>query len=218
MVSLLPGSSLGRYQLVEQIGRGDMASVFRAHDSSSIGSSLSKSCRHFRRRTRPSWNAPAGGPGGRKSEPPEHHPGPRLRRRQGVQLHRDGAGYRRDPPGPYGREDDLVDVMSYVVPLASALDYAHGQGVIHRDIKPSNVLLDADDRPILSDFGLARMMEGSVGLTRGDSVIGTPEYMSPEQALGRPADKRSDLYALGIIVYQMLLGQTPFKSDTPSTT
>ena len=219
MVSLLPGSSLGRYQLVEQIGRGGMASVFRAHDSQlnrfvaiKVLPSFQAEDPSFVERFRREAQAVAS-----------------LSHQSIIQVHDFGedkgfsyivmelvtGGTLQDR---MGEKMTLSDVMSYVVPLASALDYAHGQGVIHRDIKPSNVLLDADDRPILSDFGLARMMEGSVGLTRGDSVIGTPEYMSPEQALGRPADKRSDLYALGIIVYQMLLGQTPFKSDTPSTT
>ena len=117
-----------------------------------------------------------------------------------------------------GRKLPLTEVMGLVLPLASALDYAHQRGIIHRDIKPSNVLLDEDGRPILSDFGLARIVEGSAGLTRPDAVMGTPEYMAPEQALGRKADQRADLYALGIIIYQMLLGRTPFKSDTPSTT
>ena len=112
----------------------------------------------------------------------------------------------------------LTEAMALIVPVAAALDYAHKQGVVHRDIKPSNVLLGDDGRPMLSDFGLARMLEGGTALTRADTVLGTPEYMAPEQAIGRPADHRADLYALGIIVYQMLLGQTPFKSDSPSTT
>ena len=86
------------------------------------------------------------------------------------------------------------------------------------DIKPANVLIDEDGRPTLSDFGLTRMMEGSAGLTAGGAVLGTPEYMAPEQALGKPADQRSDLYALGILVYQMLLGRTPFLGETPPGT
>ena len=113
------------------------------------------------------------------------------------------------------RRLSLTEVLDLVRPLAAALDYAHRQDVIHRDIKPSNVLLDDDGNPKLSDFGLARLMQGGEGLTRGPSVLGTPEYMAPEQALGRPADERSDLYALGVIVYQMLLGRIPFKADTP---
>ena len=112
----------------------------------------------------------------------------------------------------------LTRVLDLVAPLAEALESAHGQGIIHRDIKPANVLLKEDGKPILSDFGLARSLEGGAGLTKADTVMGTPEYMSPEQALGRPADQRSDLYALAILIYQMLLGRTPFRADTPSAT
>ena len=116
------------------------------------------------------------------------------------------------------RRLSLTEVLQFVAPLAEALDYAHSQGIIHRDIKPSNVLLDEESKPILTDFGLARMLEGSAGLTQANAVLGTPEYISPEQALGQSADQRSDLYALGIIIYQMLLGRTPFRADTSSAT
>ena len=109
----------------------------------------------------------------------------------------------------------MEQVLGLIAPVGEALAYAHRQGVVHRDIKPANVLLDEDGRPKLSDFGLARMLEGSSGLTQADSVLGTPEYMAPEQALGRTADQRSHLYSLGIIIYQMLLGQTPFHRKNP---
>ena len=103
--------------------------------------------------------------------------------------------------------------------MAEALDFAHSQGIVHRDIKPANVLIDANSRPILADFGLARMLEAATRFTQAQQALGTPEYMAPEQALGADADHRSDLYALGIMaVYQMLLGQTPFKADTPAAT
>ena len=112
----------------------------------------------------------------------------------------------------------VSDVLAVIRPIAQGLDYAHSQGVIHRDIKPPNILIDSEGRPKLSDFGLALLVRASAGLTKSDSVLGTPEYMSPEQALGRPADNRSDLYSLAVVIYQMLLGQTPFKGDTPSAT
>ena len=117
-----------------------------------------------------------------------------------------------------GREITLSEALPLITQKAEALDYAHGQGVVHRDIKPANVILDADGKPEIADFGLARLLEASSGFTRSDTVIGTPEYISPEQALGRPADERSDLYAFGILVYQMMLGQTPFRGDTPTAT
>ena len=116
------------------------------------------------------------------------------------------------------RKFEIEGALRYISPLGQALDYAHKQGIVHRDVKPANVLLDDDDSPILSDFGIARMLHGSAQLTAPQTVLGTAEYMSPEQVLGRPADHRSDNYSFGIIVYQMLLGQTPFHGDTPATT
>jgi serine/threonine-protein kinase len=109
-------------------------------------------------------------------------------------------------------------VISLMRPLADALDYAHSQGIIHRDIKPANVLIDESDNPILADFGLARMLEASIRFTQTSQALGTPEYMSPEQAMGADSDHRSDLYAFGVMLYQMLVGQTPFRADTPAAT
>ncbi len=109
-------------------------------------------------------------------------------------------------------------VIELMRPLAEALDYAHGEGIIHRDIKPANVLLDESDNPILADFGLARMLAASIRYTQTSQALGTPEYMSPEQAMGADADHRSDLYAFGVLLYQMLVGQTPFRADTPAAT
>jgi serine/threonine-protein kinase len=87
--------------------------------------------------------------------------------------------------------------------------------VVHRDVKPQNVLLDEEQRVYLADFGIARMVEGSSTLTATGMISGTPHYMAPEQALGRAVDHRADIYALGVMAYQMLLGQVPFEADTP---
>ena len=117
-----------------------------------------------------------------------------------------------------GEAMPLEQVLKIMRPLAEALDHAHALGIVHRDLKPANVLLDTDDRPILADFGLARMLESSTRFTQESQALGTPEYMAPEQGMGADADHRSDLYALGIMVYQMLVGQTPFRADTPAGT
>ena len=97
--------------------------------------------------------------------------------------------------------------------LALALQHAHEAGVVHRDLKPGNVLLEADDTAYITDFGVARSLAGD-GLTRVGAVVGTPDYLSPEQVCGEPVDGRSDLYALGIVFYEMLTGELPFRGDS----
>ena len=99
--------------------------------------------------------------------------------------------------------------------LAAGLGFAHEQGVIHRDVKPINVLLTSDGIPKLTDFGLAKLLESSVHTQEG-SLLGSARYMSPEQAAGRPADERSDVYALGVTFYEMLCGRAPFEGETAS--
>ena len=94
--------------------------------------------------------------------------------------------------------------------VASALEEAHRAGVIHRDLKPGNILLDRDDTAYITDFGIARSLTRD-GLTRAGAVVGTPDYLSPEQIAGDPVDGRTDLYALGIVLYEMLTGELPFR-------
>lgn len=98
--------------------------------------------------------------------------------------------------------------------VSRALDAAHSEGVIHRDLKPQNIMVEEGGRVVVMDFGIARSMDAS-GLTQTGALVGTPYYMSPEQAKGEKIDTRSDLFSLGIIFYQMLTGELPYKSDTP---
>jgi serine/threonine-protein kinase len=98
--------------------------------------------------------------------------------------------------------------------VAEALDYAHNHDVIHRDLKPANVLIDEAGNGYLADFGLAKTMEGSRDLTRTGSILGTPAYMSPEQARGEKLDRRSDVYSFGVLAYQALSGQLPFMATS----
>ncbi len=98
--------------------------------------------------------------------------------------------------------------------LCAALEAAHNEGVVHRDLKPENVLLDKADNVFVSDFGLAKSLEQDTGMTRSGEFLGTPRYMAPEQVEGKKIDHRADLYALGLILYEMVTGDVPFHADT----
>ncbi len=119
----------------------------------------------------------------------------------------------------------LQDLMGLVMPLekvskfidqvAGALDHAHKRGVLHRDIKPSNMLMDEGEWLLLADFGLAKVLEGQEALTATGTSMGTPTYVSPEQAEGLAVDHRTDIYSLGIILYEMVTGNVPYQGETP---
>ena len=107
----------------------------------------------------------------------------------------------------------IDDALRIARQLAEGLSAAHARGVVHRDLKPANVLLDADGNAYISDFGVARSLAAG-GMTRTGAIVGTPDYVSPEQARGDDVDARSDLYALGLILYEMLAGKLPFAGGT----
>ncbi|HYT34308.1 MAG TPA: protein kinase, partial [Ktedonobacteraceae bacterium] len=141
----------------------------------------------------------------------------------------DGIAYLVMPYFPGGSLHDLLarngalslqEAASFTDQAAAALDYAHAHGVIHRDLKPGNFLLSSDGRLVLADFGIARMIQESdhtlrAALTGTGMLLGTPEYMAPEMINGEAIDHRTDIYALGIVLFQMLSGQVPFKGNTP---
>jgi len=99
--------------------------------------------------------------------------------------------------------------------ISGALDYAHDKGIVHRDLKSDNVLLDTAENAYLTDFGIARLVNDNSKMTQTGTIMGTPAYMAPELWTGKAADKQADIYALGVIVYEMITGKTPFTGDTP---
>ena len=220
MVTIAPGSSLGRYRVIEQIGQGGMATVFRAHDPTLD--------RDVAIKVLPSYHMDD--PTFAERFAQEARTAAGLRHANILQIFDFGedkgftyivtelvtGGTLQDKLGP--EPLSVAETIRLMSPLSDALDYAHAQGIIHRDIKPANVLLDEDQTPILADFGLARMLEASIRLTQASQALGTPEFMSPEQAMGGDTDHRSDIYAFGVILYQMLVGRTPFHADTPAAT
>ena len=108
----------------------------------------------------------------------------------------------------------LEKAIRYAKQLCAALDAAHAEGVVHRDFKPQNILIDKNEQLYVTDFGLAKSLEADAGLSRSGEFLGTPRYMAPEQVEGRGIDHRVDLYALGLILYEMVTGDVPFHADT----
>ena len=207
---------IGRYEIKGELGRGGMATVYRAYDPSFEREVaikvLPRELMHdpqfhdrFRReiKTIASLEHPAIVPVYDVGE-------------------EDGVPYfvmRFMPGGSLTQwiekgKFSLEDAARIIERLSSALAYAHKQGLIHRDLKPDNILFDNNGDPFISDFGVAKITDSSTNMT-GSGIIGTPAYMSPEQAQGEKVDNRSDIYGLGVIIFQMLSGHQPYEATTP---
>ena len=130
-----------------------------------------------------------------------------------VMEYMPGGTYRQKMTSPM----DYRSAAHSLLPIARALNYAHRKGVIHRDIKPANILIDENGEPKLSDFGIARAVtsEQTTELTAAGLMIGTVDYMAPEQFIGSRGDQRSDIYSLGVVYFEMITGHRPFEADTP---
>jgi tRNA A-37 threonylcarbamoyl transferase component Bud32 len=220
-LTLSPGVSFASYRIVEPLGRGGMASVYRAYEAALD--------RHVAIKVLPAefLHDPTFAERFRREakviarlehpniipiyafdiEAERHIPWMSMRLVAGGAL--SGLLRSRQTPLPFARS------ITILRGVAEALDYAHAKGVVHRDVKPQNILLDEAERVYLADFGIAKMVEGSGGLTQTGMISGTPQYMAPEQATGLVVDKRADIYALGIVAFEMFTGRVPFVADTP---
>ncbi len=214
----LEGRTLGRYRLLKGIGQGGMAEVYLAEDErlerqvaiKILPAALAREGNFLARFEREARSAAR-----------LHHPNI-------LQIHdfgqQDGITYLVMPYLPGGTLAQRIaqargplpldKVVLWTSEMASALQFAHSQGIIHRDVKPGNMLMADGDHIVLSDFGIAKVVNDSTNLTMAGSTVGSPDYMAPEQANGEP-DYRSDIYSLGVVVFQMLTGRVPFTASTP---
>jgi serine/threonine protein kinase len=213
----LVGKSLGQFRIVEQIGAGGMAMVFKAYQPTLD--------RYVAIKVLPAYHARD--PIFLKRFTQEARSVAKLAHPNIVQIHDFGeqenitfivmeyveSGTLKDRL----KERPLIvpEAVDFVIQAADGLGCAHSHGIIHRDVKPANMLLRKDGHLLLSDFGIAKILEGTVNLTRVGTGIGTPQYMSPEQGTGQPVDRRSDIYSLGIVLFHALTGRVPFNADSP---
>ncbi len=216
-MTLSPGAPIGNYQIVEKVGAGGMGSVYKAYQPA-LGRYVAI-----------------------KVLPPQTAGDPSFAERFAIEAR--AVGKLRHPnivtAYDFSTNGDLAYLVSdfidggtvadqlgaplpleyaltVLTPIASALDYAHARGVVHRDIKPQNILLTHDGTPMLTDFGLAKIIGPGSGVTQAGALMGTAEYIAPECASGaESAGPAADQYALAIVAYQMLVGRHPFPSENP---
>ncbi len=221
----LLGKTLGRFTLQSELGRGGMAMVYRAHQQDLKRDVALKILRpelaldqgYVARFTHEARSVAA------LDHPhivPIYEVGSAELEGTNATLHylamKYIAGTTLKQLVRQGGPLDILQACDLLDQVASAIDYAHRQGMIHRDIKPSNIMVTDEGWAYLTDFGLARSMLQAIGLTIDGAVLGTPEYMSPEQAEGRASiGAPTDIYSLGVVIYELLTGRMPFEAETP---
>jgi len=218
MNNLQPGQLLGPYRIISQIGQGGMATVYKAYQPSMdrnvavkvLPGQLAES-KEFTQRFQQEARIIA------RLEHAHILPVFDYGESDGITYFvmrylEAGTLKNKMEAGPLS----LTEIDQIFTQLASALSYAHSHGVIHRDLKPANALIDSQGNLFLTDFGIAKLLaDASPRLTQTDAIMGTPAYISPEQAQAQTVDQRSDIYSLGIILYEMVTGRVPFVADTP---
>jgi D-xylose transport system substrate-binding protein len=217
----LTGQSIGRYHILEQLGEGGMATVYKAFDTrlerdvalkiiridQFAPAMLDRILKRFEREAKAlarlvHTNIVHINDYGEQDGVPylimDYLPGGTLKQRLGK-------------PMPW------QEAIHLLLPIAEALDYAHSLNIVHRDVKPSNILMTQRDQPMLTDFGIAKILESeeTTGLTGTGTGLGTPEYMAPEQWTGQ-AGPLADLYSLGVVMYELVTGRKPYTADTPA--
>ncbi len=213
-----PGENVGPYRIIEQLGQGGMATVFKAYHPA-LDRYVAIKVMHtafmqdpqFLRRFEREAKVVA------KLDHPNIVPifdfADHLNQPFLVMKFVEGETLKAVLDRGWPAKDRILEIVRAI---GNALSYAHGQGVLHRDIKPSNILLTESGGVFLTDFGLARMAEAGQSTLSGDQLLGTPHYISPEQARGEQnLDEGTDIYSLGIVLYQLCVGRVPFSSDTP---
>src|SRR5512136_1200642 len=215
----LPTGSIfgGRYQIIEQLGRGGMGRVYRALDTKTreevaiklIRPDIAEDNRTLERFLNEIRLT---------HEISHRNIGKMYHLGEDMGLHYITMEY---VPGEdlksfirRSRRLDIATTVAIAKQVCSGLSEAHDAGIVHRDLKPGNIMIDKDGNAKILDFGIARAV-GTQGVTAEGSVIGTPEYMSPEQVEGRDSDRRSDIYSFGVIMFEMVTGRLPFAADTP---
>ena len=220
-MTIKPGIDIGRYHILEQLGEGGMAVVYKAYDTKLdcdvaikflrieelAAKNIDRSLKRFQ--TEAKKMAQLMHPNIiRVIDYGEYNGVPYL-----VMPFLSGGTIK----GRMGQAISWQEAAQLLKPIADALNYAHSKGLVHRDIKPSNILITETGTPMLTDFGIAKILisDETLELTSTGIGVGTPEYMSPEQAEGKNIDERADVYSLGVVFYELVTGRKPFTAYTP---